>query len=376
MWCQSISPAIRLTVIVAAVGAACGRAAAPPDGIKVEVVAEGLDTPWAIDFLPNGDMLFTERPGQLRIMKGGVLDDQPVATITRSTETGGEGGLMGLAVHPDFEDNGWIYMSFTESTGSGYEVKVVRWTLADGELKDSKTIIDGIEGGRNHDGCALGFGPDGKLYITTGERYRKQLAKDLGSLNGKTLRLNDDGSIPKDNPFITVVSARPEIFSYGHRNAQGIDWHPDTGVMYQSEHGPSGSDGPGGGDEINLVKAGANYGWPDVSHERLKAGTGPSIALYTPAVAPGACAFYTGSNIPEWEGSLLVACLRGSTLIRLEIDGDQVVSQERLFKDTYGRLRAVAMGPDGSLYFSTSNKDGRARPRSGDDKILRVVPGN
>lgn len=345
----------------------------PTDSYQVEVIAEGLETPWAIAFLPDGAALVTERPGRLRLVRQGSLVDAPISTIPEAIETNGEGGLMGVAVHPRFSETRWIYVSYTHEKEGGYGVKVVRYMLQADRISEPKTILEGIEGGRNHNGCAIAFGPDGKLYITTGERYKKELAADMNSLNGKTLRLNDDGTVPSDNPFLGRPETRPEIWSHGHRNAQGLDWQPGTGLHLQAEHGPSGADGPGGGDEVNVVKKGADYGWPKVHHRELMAGTEPPMLEYTPATAPGGAAFYKGNLFADWKNDFFYTGLRGAALIRIDMQGVKPVAQFRMLT-TYGRLRAIANAPDGSLWVGTSNRDGRARARAGDDKILRLTP--
>lgn len=341
---------------------------------QFEVVAEGLETPWAMQFAPDGRLFLTERPGRVRVIENGQLNPTPVATIEDSSETGGEGGLMGLALHPDFDENGWMYLAYTRGARGNFEVIVARYTLLESGLGERTEIVTGIEGGPNHNGCALGFGPDGMLYITTGERYRGQLAQDLSSLNGKTLRVTDTGGVPGDNPFVGQSGARPEIYSYGHRNAQGIAWQPGTQLMFQTEHGPSGGDGPGGGDEVNVVKAGLNYGWPEISHDQTREGMVSPLIEYTPAEAPGACIFYTGSALPAWKNNFFFTALRGQGLHRVMLEADRVVHGEKLFDGEYGRLRAIANGPDGYIYFGTSNRDGRGRPRQGDDKIYRIMP--
>ncbi len=342
-------------------------------GWKVEEVITDLDTPWEMEFAPNGDLYFTERIGTLNRVPAGTKAKQMIATVPDSTETGGEGGLMGLALHPNFEENRWIYLSYTAGSNGQYEVKVMRYRVGESSLEEPTLILGGIEGGTNHDGCALAFGPDGKLYITTGERYRRELAQQMDSLNGKTLRVNDDGSVPADNPFVNQEGALPQIWSYGHRNAQGIAWQPGSGLQFQAEHGPSGADGPGGGDEVNIVEKGKNYGWPQISHEETRTGMEKGILVYTPAVAPAGAAFYTGDKIAGWENDFFFTCLRGQGVIRVELNGRNVTGQEHILKN-YGRMRAITMGPDGYLYVGTSNKDGRGRPQQGDDKILRVVP--
>lgn len=338
--------------------------------LKVEVVAKGLEVPWAIVFAPDGRMIFTERPGRVRVIEKGQLRPQPLAVIQDCVHRG-EGGLMGLALHPDFARNRWLYLAYLYEN-RGLKVKVVRYRDAGDRLVEPKVIIEGIEGHFIHDGTALGFGPDGKLYITTGDAAKRELAQRLDSLNGKTLRLNDDGTVPKDNPFVGRADARPEIWSYGHRNAQGMDWQPGTGLMFQTEHGPSGFDGPGGGDEVNIVERGKNYGWPLIHHRQAAQGMESPLLEYTPSVAPGGAAFYRGSRFPAWKGNFFFACLRGERLIRVVLDGRRVVKEEALLRGEYGRLRAVAYGPDGYLYVSTSNRDGRGRPHPDDDRILRI----
>ncbi len=340
--------------------------------MRVEVVAKGLEVPWAIAFAPDGRIFFTERPGRVRVIEKGQLRPQPLAVIADCVHRG-EGGLMGLALHPNFARNHWLYLAYLYNQ-NGLKVKVVRYREAGDRLVEPKVIIEGIEGSFVHDGTALGFGPDGKLYITTGDAAKRELSQQLNSLNGKTLRLNDDGTVPKDNPFVGRADARPEIWSYGHRNAQGLDWQPGTGLMFQSEHGPSGFDGPGGGDEVNIVERGKNYGWPLIHHRQQGSGLVSPLLEYTPAVAPAGLAFYRGDRFPEWKGNLFVACLRGERLIRVVLNGRRVVKEEALLIGEYGRLRAVASGPDGYLYVSTSNRDGRGRPHPDDDRILRLAP--
>ena len=202
----------------------------------------------------------------------------------------------------------------------------------------------------------------------------RSLAQRLDSFAGKTLRLNDDGTVPPDNPFVGQNGARPEIWSYGHRNAQGLDWQPGTNLMFQTEHGPSGFDGPEGGDEVNIVEKGKNYGWPVIHHRQTGEGMEAPLLEYTPACAPASAAFYRGSVFPQFRGNFFFGCLRGTRIIRVVLDGRRVVSQENLLEKRYGRIREVAEGPDGYLYFSTSNRDGRGSPASDDDRIIRLVP--
>lgn len=342
------------------------------DGFKLEVVVGGLDTPWSIAFAPDGRMLVAERNGAIRVVIDGQLQDEPFAVIQDAVEIG-EGGLMGMVLHPDFEQNHWIYVAFTHRQGNGYGVRVARYRESSSGLSDKRVIIDGIEGGQIHNGTELGFGPDGKLYVTTGEVGRKELAHVMSSLNGKTLRLNDDGSVPDDNPFVGRPGIRPEIWTYGHRNAQGMDWQPGSGLMFQAEHGPSSFDAPGGGDEINIVERGKDYGWPTIHHVMTREGMESPLLEYTPAIAPGSLAFSRGDRVPEIKNDIFVACLGGRGLLRVQLDGRTVTRAEKLFEDL-GRCREVISGPDGYLYFTTSNKDGRGRPATDDDRIFRLVP--
>ena len=339
---------------------------------RVETVASDLEVPWDMVFTPDGRIFFTERPGRVRVIEQGQLRSQPLLTIA-DVEATGESGLMAITLHPQFASNGWLYLAYAYNSG-GQRVRVVRFREAKVVLTDHTLIIENIPAARNHAGTALGFGPDGKLYVTTGDATERNLAQQLDSLAGKTLRLNDDGTVPPDNPFVKQAGARPEIWSYGHRNAQGLAWQPDTGSQFQTEHGPSGFDGPGGGDEVNVVESGKNYGWPLVHHQEPRPGTEPPLLEYTPAVAPANAMFYGGSAFPDFRGNFFFACLRGQCLIRVQLDGRRVINQERLLENQYGRLREVAEGPDGAIYFSTSNRDGRGRPSADDDRIMRLVP--
>ncbi len=338
---------------------------------KVQLVASGLEVPWSIVWTRDGRMIFAERPGRVRVIENGSLRPQPLFVVP-DVEATGESGLMSLALHPEFNRNGFIYLSYAYSSG-GMRVRVVRYREAPEGFVDRKVIIEDIPGERFHAGCRLRFGPDGKLYITTGDAGKRDLAQQLNSLAGKTLRLNDDGSVPQDNPFVGQQDARPEIWSYGHRNAQGLDFQPGSNLMFQTEHGPSGFDGGQGADEVNIVERGKNYGWPVIRRNETRAGMESPLLEYTPACAPASGAFYSGPGFSAFKGNFFFGCLRGERLIRVVLDGRKVVSQEDLIKD-YGRIRDVVEGPDGNLYFSTSNRDGRGKPAEDDDRILRLVP--
>ncbi len=366
---------------------ACGNSA-PPEGkgagevesaqkgavqFRVETVAGGLEVPWAIAFASDGRIFFTERPGRVRVIEQGRLRPEPIATI-EDVRAASESGLMDLTLHPQFASNHLLYLAYAYAGEGGQQVRVVRFRETGTALTDRRVIIEGIPAAPNHAGCRTRFGPDGKLYVTTGDATDRTLAQRLDSLAGKTLRLNDDGSVPPDNPFVNQQGARAEIFSYGHRNAQGIDWQPGTNLQFQTEHGPSGFDGPGGGDEVNLVERGKNYGWPVIHHTQTRPGMESPLLEYTPACAPASAMFYRGTAFPQFRGNFFFGCLKGERIIRVVLDGRRVVSQENLLQGQYGRIREMAEGPDGAIYFSTSNRDGRGRAAKDDDRILRLVP--
>jgi glucose/arabinose dehydrogenase len=328
----------------------------------IEKVAGGLEVPWSIVW---------ERPGRVRVVEKGTLNPKPLFVVP-DVEESGESGLMSVVLHPQFSSNHFIYLSYAY-TGGGVKVRVVRYREAPEGFVDRKVIIEDLPAAQFHAGCRIRFGPDGKLYVTTGDATQRALAQKLDSLAGKTLRLNDDGTVPQDNPFVSQQNARPEIWSLGHRNAQGMDWQPGSNLMFQTEHGPSGFDGPGGGDEVNILEKGKNYGWPTIHHTQTAPGLESPLLEYTPACAPASGAFYRASVFPQFKGNFFFGCLRGERMIRVTLDGRRVVSQEDLIKN-YGRIRDVAEGPDGYLYFSTSNRDGRGKPAEDDDRILRLVP--
>lgn len=357
-------------------GKGTGETSATSDGavrFRVETVASNLQVPWSIVFTPDGRILVTERAGRVRVIEQGRLRPEPLATIS-DVEARSESGLMGLTLHPQFASNHQLYLCYAYDSGNGQRDRVVRFRETGNALTDRKVIIEDIPAAQFHAGCRLRFGPDAKLYVTTGEATQKEIAQRLDSLGGKILRLNDDGTVPQDNPFVGQKDARPEIWVYGNRNPQGLDWQPGTNILFETEHGPSGGDAPGGGDEVNVIEKGKNYGWPVVHHTQAREGMQSPLLEYTPAVAPASGMFYRGTAFPQFRGNFFFGCLRGETIIRVVLDGKRVVSQERLLEKQYGRIRDVAEGPDGAIYFSTSNRDGRGSPASDDDRILRLVP--
>ncbi len=342
------------------------------EGIKIgkdiEIIAENLQIPWEIAFLPaapnggeprpdgrDGDLLVTERPGTLKR----IGKERRVYTIL-GVEHIGEGGLLGMALHPRFSENQWIYLYLTTRSGDNLINRVERYRFAGDSLSEKKIIIDNIPGAAYHDGGRIAFGPDGYLYVTTGDAGKSNLAQDMKSLAGKILRLKDDGSVPFNNPFGNA------IYSYGHRNSQGLAWD-DHGLLWATEHGRSGI--LSGLDELNLIEKGANYGWPSIQGDERKE------AMKTPVINSGPDETWAPAGAVYFKGHIFFTGLRGESLYQATISQDGMVESIKThFRGTLGRLRAIQIGPDGYFYISTSNTDGRGDPRSGDDKVIRINP--
>jgi len=342
--------------------------AASPD-LVVETVAQGLDTPWAVDFAPDGRIFITERPGRIRVVERGLLRPEPWMRL--EVVSSGEAGLLGLALDPRFAQNHFVYVAYTYRTVAGKiqnRLARLREEPKTGQGIIDKVLIDNVPGSNNHDGGRVKFGPDGKLYWTTGDAQEAPLAQQLSSLNGKILRLNSDGSIPDDNPLPNSY-----VFSYGHRNSQGLAWQQATGRLYATEHGPSGFQGCCR-DEVNYIEPGKNYGWPEVRGDETRQGMIPPVihAGLNETWAPSGATF---ASRGPWAASLLFTGLRGQTLYRLQFapgDPTKVILLERHFYRRFGRLRDIIEGPDGNLYMLTSNRDRRGHPTENDDRLIRL----
>ena len=352
---------------------------------------EGLQSPWGMVFLPGGKMLVSERAGRLRVVNAnGSLVATPVAGLPM-VDANGQGGLLGLAIHPSFATNGLVYFSFSEPQPDGTNNTAVgRGRFIDDatapRLENVQVIFHQQPSMKSaaHFGGRVVFGRDGTLFITTGDRSiteGRMQAQKMDSLLGKVVRLNADGSIPKDNPFVGKAGVRPEIWSFGHRNIQSATLHPTTGELWEVEHGTN------GGDELNIAKKGRDYGWPTIAYgieyqggritgdEQVKAGMEQPVYYWDPNIAPSGMLFYTGDAFPAWKGSLFVGGLGGTALVRLVVDGEKVVGEERLLQENKERIRDIVQGPDGSLYVSTDPQAGRrggGPPPMG--RIIKITP--
>lgn len=339
------------------------------DGYQIDTLADNLRVPWEILFLPDKNLLFTEREGRVRMIRDGKLVAKSIFNLN-DIVLKNKSGALGLCLHPQFAINKQLYLASNYLLNNRIKLRIVRYELNKDTLLNPLVILKDIPANQNHTGCRLVFGPDKKLYITTGDADEPMMAQDLKAYNGKILRVNPDGSIPEDNPFAKNDTARKEIWSYGHRNPQGLAFQPGTGLLYESEHGPT------GGDEINLIKKGANYGWPSVHHDGKQAGMESPLKQYTPSIGPGEIMFYNAKQFPQLKDKLLIACLRGESILNLTLEQGKITNQLVMLKNTYGRIRSLVTGPDGFIYFSTSMHDpGEGHPRDNhDDMILRMRP--
>lgn len=336
----------------------------------VTEVASGMTFPWDMQFLPGGDILISEYDGSLRIVRDGVLDPEPIAAIDDTTE---RGGLRGIALHPDFKKNRLVYFCYASGTAEENHTRIARGRFDGASVEDVEVIFAADNAARQlaHYGCRLLWTEDGKLLATLGDRrHHADASQDRSDHYGVILRLNDDGTAPEDNPFYDEGGAAQAIYAYGIRNAQGAVFHPATGDLWIAEHGPL------GGDEVNIIRAGENYGWPiatfgiDYSGEKLTdtpllEGVTAPLYYWYPSIAPSSIAFYDGEEFPKWRGDIFITTLASQRLLRLELNGDRVLRVEELFAPLQTRLRNVEMGPDGALYVLTDAGDGR---------LLRIEP--
>jgi glucose/arabinose dehydrogenase len=367
--------ALSALLLGAAVAGATASAAQPlrietaTGPLEVKPVAGGLEKPWSIAFLPDGQMLVTEKAGRLRIVGPDGKVSEPLSGVP-AVVSAGQGGLLDVALDPDFANTRLVYMSFSEAGPNGVGTAVARGRLGERGLDNLQVVFRQKPkvAGPNHFGSRLAFAPDGRLFVTLGERFKFEPAQDLASHLGKIVRIERDGSIPADNPFVDKPGVLPEIWSWGHRNVQGAAINPATGALWAHEMGPA------GGDELNIPEAGKNYGWPLVSwgrhydgREIPKPTTRPDLAgsvrQWTPVIAPSGMSFYTGDLMPGWKGNILIGGLRAEGVVRLSLAGDAVTDEERIVLRR--RIRDVKQGPDGAVYVITDAADG---------EILRLAP--
>ncbi len=385
---RAVSAGVCLAVVPGFVVSACfretdvgGRAVPATGSATVETVAEGLVVPWGVAFTPDGRILVTERPGRIRVVENGILREEPWINLEGSVGATGEAGLMGIAVSPDFAETGHVFVCITQRrrVPGGAANDVMRYSDRDGSGTEPTIIVMGLPAAMFHAGCAVAFGPDGMLYVTTGDARRPSEAGRQGSLVGKVLRYTPDGQIPADNPF-----PDSPVWASGLRNAQGLAWHPEAGDLFATEHGPSGFPDERfrrNDDEVNVILRGADYGWPAVSGARGGDRFVLPLTVWGPAVAPSGIAFYDGPD-EAWRGSVFVGTLRGQQLQRLVLAPApgarppwRITREEVYLDEELGRIRAVAMGPDGFLYITTSNRDGRGAAAPNDDRLLRLILG-
>ncbi len=363
---------LRPLLLIVAVSCGITTFAANASDFRVDTITDGLENPWDMVFLPAGGILVTERTGALRLISSGKLVDTAIGGLPRIKQHG-QGGLMGIALHPDFARNQLVYLSYAGRGKGGYSTEVLRARFDGATVHDVEIIFRArpkVRGGRHFGGCLL-FDDKGYLFICLGERGEDDDAQDLSNHSGSLIRVHDDGSVPANNPFAEQSDVAPGIYTRGNRNIQGLVLHPVTGEVWTHEHGPQ------GGDEINIMHAGENYGWPVITYGRnyvigTKIGEGTHkpgmvqpIYKWVPSIAPSGMAFYEGDKFPDWRGDLFVGSLKFGLLVRLEIKGNEIVTEERLLGGKYGRIRSVVEGPDGYIYLLTDQSNG---------KLLRLMP--
>ena len=331
---------------------------------RLVTLNHGLEQPWGMAFLPDGRMLITERPGRLRLFADGRLDPAPLSGVPK-VFVGGQAGLLDICLHPAFDKNKVLYLSYIAGNDRRSMTTVARAELGDGGLTNVTPIFEAQPGagGTLNLGSRIVFDREGLMYVSVGDRFQMKRAQELGDLAGKIVRLKDDGTVPSDNPFVNRKGARPEIFTCGNRNPQGLARHPETGRIWEVEHGPK------GGDELNILKAGANYGWPLATHgvnydgskitdHASLSGMEDPLRWWVPSISPCGLTFYTADRFPGWKGSLFTGALSNRALFRIEVDGERYVGEERLLVDRLPFIRDVRQGPDGLLYLVTQADDG------------------
>jgi glucose/arabinose dehydrogenase len=348
---------------------------------KVVTVADQLIQPWSIAFIPGGDMLITERPGRLRIVRNGKLLPQPVDGIPKVFHSS-QGGLLEVMPHPDFAANRLLYISYSKPGATDAEARtaLIRGRFENDRLTDVKELFQAVASGRNHFSGKIAFDGKGYLFLSAGDRQvppegnlEAHPAQDLTNHHGKIIRLHDDGRVPTDNPFVSRAGAKPEIWSYGHRNVQGMAFHPETGDLWANEHGPQ------GGDELNRIQPGRNYGWPVIGFGvnyttgsaihagTMRQGMEQPVRVWVPSIGISGMLFYTGDRFPQWKGNLFVGGMAGQQLSRLTLSGQRITNEEELVQQM-GRIRDIRQGPDGLIYLVTDDRDGKPTP------VLRLEP--
>jgi glucose/arabinose dehydrogenase len=336
---------------------------------QIDTIATGLNNPWGLTFLPNKDLLVTERDGEIRIIRDEKLLDQKISGVPK-VYARGQGGLFEIELHPNYEDNGWLYLSYAAQGNGGGNTAIMRAKLSNFNLIEREVIFlaEPFLSGGTHFGGRMAFDRDGYLYFSIGDRGRQDNSQTLKNHCGKIFRLNDNGSIPGDNPFINESGAMPEIYTFGNRNPQGMAIHPETGEIWTHEHGPK------GGDEINIIKSGTNYGWPEATYGKnydgsiiteftTKEGMADPLHYWEPSIAPSGMSFVTSDKYGVWKGNLLVGSLKFRYVARLEFGNNEVIHEEKLLENI-GRVRAIAESPDGYIYISTESPG----------MVLRIVP--